>query len=253
MSEQQPDRSAGGSTDVVILECTDRSAPVTFSKESYMEPVNRMRRRFAGAMCLAFGGGIFVAIILPRLAFFLDHLGALLTVLMVSAAAGMVTGYLQSLLWGRFLRTQVERFLQHPREYLPSPPGLDAEGRVLELVSYRVQGMVFVWGMTVLTRSALWFLPENSNWRWHKDPLRIPLELIEDVELIRTTGPDTWIPGAEHDVYPGVLRISFSGTSAILNVGTMEMAANLVDMLQRRLPGAADVEKLIQGQGSERP
>jgi hypothetical protein len=245
-----PDPTPSGS----LVSGTDpyTSALAQFSEDNYLAPIYRERRRFIAGLTAVFGGGLLVAVTLPRLGFYLGHPSALVMAMLVCLTSGLVAAALQSLLFTAFVKTQVRRILHPEKNSVPNPPELDAEERVVELVSYRVASFAHVWGKTVLTRKALWFLPDSENLPSHREIIRIPLEKVEDIELIRPTRSVAQLFGRQYDLYPGFVRITWEERALELNVGTLAMAAELIRLLQPRLPGAADVEQWVNG-GSWQP
>jgi hypothetical protein len=250
VSDHDPAVPSGpASASDALVSATDphTSALAQFSEDNYLAPVYRERRRFIAGLTAVFGGGLLAAVTLPRLGFYLGHPSALVVAVLVCGAAGLMAAALQSLLFTAFLKTQVRRILHPQTASVPNPPELDAEERVVEMVSYRVDRFVHVWGKTVLTRKALWFLPDSENLGAHREIIRIPLDKVEDIELIRPTRSVTQLFGRQYDLYPGFVRISWEERFLELNVGTLAMAAELIRQLQPRLPGAADVEQWVNG------
>ena len=70
------------------------------------------------------------------------------------------------------------------------------------------RGHAAVGGVLVLTRQALWFVPHLLNAKPYRQPVRIPLGEIEDLEIVARSRMEIWFTGNRSDLFPGRLKVT---------------------------------------------
>lgn len=173
------------------------------------------------------------------------------------AAASSIGGSLFGLIWGGWFCWYVRRFnrrlLRTPEKFFDPEivSKVRADEPQLEILGNQRQGHAAVGGVLVLTRRALWFVPHILNAKPYRQPVRIPLDEIVDLEVVARSRMEIWFTGDRKDLFPGRLKVTSSQGSWEFNVGTREMLVTLVERLGPLLPLAADVERLLSGGSAE--
>lgn len=218
------------------------SAVLRFAEEDYLETFRRFDLRWMLRLGWTWGMvnfallGIFMALSLG-----MAELGTVMATLGICLTGGTFYGCMMGF-WVRWLGTRFYReLLDRPGHYFGAQPLMEEEGPILEILAGQKRGRHSAGGRLVLTGRALWFQPHNQNDRADRSPVRIPLDSVEDFQLVDRDRFQAWLLGAQAKEIPRLLEIHSGTTVHTFDLDRPEMLMTLLETLQQQLPGADEV------------
>lgn len=218
-----------------------------FAEHDYLETFRRFDLRWMLRLGWTWGMvnftllGVFMALSLG-----MADLGTLAATLGICLTGGTFYGCMMGF-WVRWLGTRFYReLLERPEQYFGSQPLMDEERPVLEILAGQKRGRHSAGGRLVLTGQALWFQPHNQNDRADRGPVRIPLDSVDDFQLVDRDRFQAWLLGARTRDIPRLLEIHAGGQVHTFDLDRPEMLITLLETLQAQLPGAHEVQQYIE-------